>query len=200
MSTSGHAVHVSAVLVPAVLMAGWALAADVRAWAGRRGAAAPGNVLIAAALMSTGAAAVHAMVVRFHLVDDLLSGVFFAVTAAAQLGWAVTVVRRPGPRVLLSGLVLQGGLVGLWLWTRTIGIPFGAAAGQREPVGVLDATAVVLELVVVACCALALRPAPQDGSFGLYASGSTLSTPHEWNLSRPPSWSRLDRFRRTLSH
>ena len=66
---------------------------------------------------------------------------------------------RTAALVLLFGLVGQGALVGLWLWTRTIGVPVGAAAGQREPVGVLDATSVVFELVIVACCAGALRPA-----------------------------------------
>jgi len=140
-------------------MACWALAADVRAWAVRRGGAAPDSLLLSAGLMSAGAAAVHALVFRVHLAEDPLYGVFFAVTAVAQLGWAVAVVRRPGARVLLFGLVGQGALVGLWLWTRTIGVPVGAAAGQREPVGVLDATSVVFELVIVACCAGALRPA-----------------------------------------
>lgn len=154
---TGHAGHIGSLLGPALLMvllAGWS---DLRAWARRRGDELAPTAALVAAVLSVGAAAIHAVVVPAHLSEDLLYGVFFAVVAGAQGSWAVVTVLQPHPRVLLAGLVGNLAVVSLWLVTRTAGIPVGAGARRTEPLGLLDTSCGALELGVVVCCALVLR-------------------------------------------
>jgi hypothetical protein len=147
-----HAVHLGTLLGPALLLAFWATWADLRAWLRRHDENQLPTAALVAAALSTGAAVIHAIVVPPHLSESLLYGAFFLVLALAQLGWAFLVVVRPVPVVLVAGMAANVGVVLLWAATRSAGIPFGVAAGRREPVGVLDATCGLLELGVIACC------------------------------------------------
>jgi hypothetical protein len=156
MSASGpvsqHAAHLGTLAGPVLLLTFWATWSELRAWMRRKGdALVPTAVLLAAAL-SVGAAAIHAMVTPSHLQEDLLYGGFFAALTVAQLGWAGLVVLRPQPWVLAAGAIGNIGVVALWGITRTVGIPLGIAAGQREAVGILDVSCGLLELGIAACC------------------------------------------------
>jgi hypothetical protein len=153
-SVSNHAAHLGTLVGPVVLLAFWATWSELRAWLHRQDdVQVPTPVLVAAAL-SGGAAVIHAIVIPAHLTQSILYGVFFAALAVVQLGWAVLVVVRPRPWVLAAGAAANLAVITLWGLTRTVGIPLGVAAGQRESVGVLDSTCGLLELGVVTCCAL----------------------------------------------
>lgn len=98
---------------------------------------------------SLAAGTIHLAVVRDHLVEDSLSGIFFIALGIFQLGWAVLYARRPqvGPTVL--ALAVNALVLSIWLVTRTAGLPFGAHPGVAEPIGIADLFASAFELVLV---------------------------------------------------
>jgi hypothetical protein len=150
---SQHAVHVGTLMGPVLLLAFWASWSDLRAWLRRQDEVLVPTAALVAAALSVGAGAIHAIVVPAHLAEDLLYGGLFTVLAVTQLAWAVRLVVRPQPWLLVAGVVGNLAVVALWGLTRAVAVPFGAAAGQREAVGVLDGSCGLLELAVVACCA-----------------------------------------------
>ena len=83
---------------------------------------------------------------------------FFAVVAAAQIGWgAVALVRAPRWWLALGA---AGNLVvaATWVVSRTAGLPMGVYAGIKLPVGFPDALATALEVVIaVGAAALMIR-------------------------------------------
>ena len=102
------------------------------------------------ALLSAGAGILHLAVLGPHLRKFWLFGVFFAVAALGQLGWALLVMMRPSRRVWLAGAVGNALVILLWILSRTVGLPLGAEAGQAEPVGFVDALSTAYEALVVA--------------------------------------------------
>jgi hypothetical protein len=109
---------------------------------------------ILAAACSTGASAVHLAVIPEHLAAYVPAGFFFAGLAAFQLVWAFGVARRPIPSLMAVGLAVNAAMIGLWLWSRTLGFPLGAEAGAVEPVGYPDALATLLEAMLVVIAGL----------------------------------------------
>jgi hypothetical protein len=107
------------------------------------------------AVVSTAvAASVHAAVGPAHFREQTLFGLFFALSALAQLTWSVAMVVRASPRLLAVGAVGNVGLAVLWLATRTVGLP-GLLPGP-ESVGAWDLACVVSELVAAVACVQAL--------------------------------------------
>jgi hypothetical protein len=122
--------------------------------------ARPSETLLPLAVVSSAAAAgVHAAMAPSHFSEGFLLGLFFALSATAQLGWASLALTSGGVPLLLGGVLLNLGCVLLWAITRTLGLPFGLIPGP-EAVGGWDVATVVWELVVTACCLAALRRAP----------------------------------------
>jgi hypothetical protein len=119
---------------------------------------------VAAALLSAGAAAIHASAAGPHFAEHLLIGALFVVTALAQAAWAALVLTAPSGRLLAAGVVGNLGVVGAWAMSRTVGLPFGPEAWVPEPVAALDLAATSFEIVVVAACILVL------GTGGPYAA------------------------------
>lgn len=77
-------------------------------------------------------------------------GLFFLVTTIAQALYAVILLRWPGQRLLLAGILDNSAIILLYLLTRTVGIPFfGPEAREIEEVGLLDVGATVAEAVLV---------------------------------------------------
>lgn len=135
------AVHVVAALaIAALTLAVVPLAAGARVYA----AAAQ------VALLSAGAAAIHFVVISEHFEEWWIFGLFFAVTAMAQLTWAVLIVTRCSRLLTWSGVVGNAAIVALWIVTRTAGMPLGPDAGTPEPVGVADSVASAFEVGIVA--------------------------------------------------
>jgi hypothetical protein len=81
------------------------------------------------------AAAVHLVAAFEHVDEGGLHVAFFAVVTLAQLVLAWLLLRRPGPAVLLTGIWGTLSVVGVYVLSRTTGLPVGqhthpAALGQ----------------------------------------------------------------------
>ncbi len=113
------------------------------------------RLLLAAGLLGT--AAIHAAVIPEHLTEWAAAGVFFVVLVAAELGVVALLLARPQPRVLLAAVAVSIGPLAVWLYSRTVGIPFGLGAGVPEPVGLSDITASVLEISTLLVAVVLLR-------------------------------------------
>ena len=119
------------------------------------------------AFTSLAAGAIHAVVVPEHLEEALLFGAFFAAAAIFQIAWAAMLRDgRDRDRWFLSvGVVANAALIVLWAVSRTVGVPVGPEPWMPEPKGVLDVTATVLELILVAVALLwSSGPRDADGS------------------------------------
>jgi len=106
------------------------------------------------ALASFGAAALHFAFVPGHFSEYWAHGTFFVVVAWLQLAWAIGMLVKPSRTLLFVGL-LNIVVVGVWIVSRTAGIPIGPETGS-EPVGFPDTLSVVLESIIVLGSALLL--------------------------------------------
>jgi len=103
------------------------------------------------------AGAIHVEAAIGHFEETWLYSGFFASLAVLQLVWGVRVYSRPAPNWLRLGSAVSLAVVGIWLVSRTVGIPFGPEALQPEAVGPLDAAATVDELAIAGICFLLLE-------------------------------------------
>ncbi len=124
-----------------------------------KGAAASGFLLPLAAVASLVAGAGHLIVVAQNPTDWWEYVAFFLVSGAAQVACAALLVLRPAPWVLVSGIAGNVALLGMYLYTRTWGIPVGPAVGHQDKAGVLDMSVALSEVAIVVflCGALAGR-------------------------------------------
>lgn len=108
------------------------------------------------AVSSVVAGLIHYAVVPEHRSEWVMDAVFFTLLGAFQLIWAATVWtdrRRP---VLIVGALVNAVAIGLWVVTRTAGLPFGPEAGEAETVGVIDVLCVLAEAIVLVTAVTAL--------------------------------------------
>jgi hypothetical protein len=114
----------------------------------------PARILSAIAMASIAAGAINiaaAATVGRAATQNLA---FFAVAAAAQLGWgAVALVRAPR-WWLAAGAAGNLVVAATWVVSRTAGLPAGVYAGIKLPVGFPDALATALEVAIVAGAAV----------------------------------------------
>ncbi|QWC86174.1 hypothetical protein KLP28_05565 [Nocardioidaceae bacterium] len=114
---------------------------------------------------SVAAALVHALVVPGHLRPEAgaVLAPAFAVVAALQAGWAYAVARstRSAATVpaalLVTGLALHGGALGIWLMSRTWGLPTAIYPGPVPAFGAPDLLAAVWQLLTVVAVAVLLH-------------------------------------------
>jgi len=111
---------------------------------------ANGPLRFAVAMLSMGAAWIHLAVTGEHLAEFWLFGAFFATIAGLQAVWAIAVLLRPTTFVCVSGVIVNAGIVAIWVTSRTIGMPFGPEPWTPEPPGILDVSSTMLELLIVA--------------------------------------------------
>jgi hypothetical protein len=78
-------------------------------------------------------------------------------SAVFQAVWAWVAIDRPGRRMLVVGAAVNAVFVGVWVWSRTLGLPIGPEAGIREPIGLADGLTVAFEVAVVTLCVGLLR-------------------------------------------
>ena len=116
------------------------------------------------ATASIAAGLIHASVVRHHLEESIVLGVGFFATALFQIGWAASVSVRLDARTLDVGVAVNGAVVAAWIASRTVGLPFGPHTWVVEPVGAADATATILELLIVIGSTLVRISQPDQGS------------------------------------
>ncbi|HWC35870.1 MAG TPA: hypothetical protein VG650_13720 [Mycobacteriales bacterium] len=119
---------------------------------GHRGAALP-----LVGLGSAAAACVHFVVMPEHFREATIYGLFFAIAATMQLGFAALTLARPSRSLIRAGLAGNASVVLLWLCTRTVAIPLGPDAGTTEAVSGLDILATGFELLIVAAAIITLR-------------------------------------------
>jgi hypothetical protein len=74
-----------------------------------------------------------------------------------QLAWAVQAMDSPPLPVPRLFAAINAAVIGLWLVSRTIGLPVGPEPWTREAVGTADIVCSALEAVVVVLLVLALR-------------------------------------------
>ncbi|MCH9732558.1 MAG: hypothetical protein K0U84_23320 [Actinomycetia bacterium] len=108
-----------------------------------------GLIARVAAAASLGAALIHFATLPAHWQEWPPSGVFFALLAVFQFGWALAMALRPQIAVLTTGIVANLGAIALWVLSRTSGIPFGPHAGEAEAMRAAGVAAVLLEATVV---------------------------------------------------
>ncbi len=130
------------------------------------------------AILSVVGAGIHLYVAPEHFEEWWAFGWFFLVVAAAQVATALLVLWGRALMLIVAAIVANAGTVLVWVVSRTDGLPIGPpvldmtggladptkggygthAVGLPEPVGVLDLTATVCELLVLAAlCALLPR-------------------------------------------
>jgi hypothetical protein len=109
--------------------------------------------LVAASL---GAAGIHFAVIVPHFNEYRPYGVFFLAVAWFQAIWAVLVVTNEDRRLLLAGLAVNAVVVGIWVWSRTAGLPIGPEPGMPEEIGAADSISTALEAVIVVWTTLLL--------------------------------------------
>lgn len=111
-----------------------------------RSAVSKSLVLFAAAL-SMGTAIIHLAVGLGSVAGlDSLAGLFAAAGVFEAL-WAVAVLVRPGRAVAITGIVVNMGIVALWLAGRAIGLPSAGLAGSATAAQLVVATAFGVLLV-----------------------------------------------------
>jgi hypothetical protein len=101
------------------------------------------------ALASASAALIHVMAASHHFAEWRLFGTGFVVMAVLQGASAVTFERTAWRRAPLAAVLVNAPIVLLWVWSRTLGLPFGPGAGEPEAVGIADALCSVTELVII---------------------------------------------------
>jgi hypothetical protein len=142
----------------------------------------------AAAAAALIAAGIHLDIAPEHLREWWLYGGFFLTVAAAQAALAVLVLRAPRLIVLLGGIWGTVGLIGIYVLSRTTGLPISPPGGHAghalghghavvagvlsgvpiipgsgnpnvERVGSLDLTALGAELILIVALVALLSPA-----------------------------------------
>ncbi len=104
------------------------------------------------AVLSVATAVIHFAVAGAHFQEYWLFGVFMLVAAWLQLSWAILALIRPSRVTLWIGIVLNAGVVVVYIVTRTVGDVVGPTPHEVEPVGFGDLLCTVLEAVVAAVC------------------------------------------------
>jgi hypothetical protein len=118
-------------------------------------------VLAASVVLTLGAAAIHAAVIRDHFEESRLFGTFFVLATLLQLTWAAAVFIVPSRTLVVLGAAGNTALILVWILSRTSGLPVGPEPWTPEPVGGLDLFASMFEAVAVYFSLLfLLRPAP----------------------------------------
>lgn len=117
----------------------------------------------AAGFLSAGAGLIHFGAGPAHQAEWWVYGVFFYGAATAQIGFAVIVWTqgiegwggwgRVRGKLYLVGIVGNAAIILLWVITRTVGVPVGPEAGEREAAGLLDVVSTVLEVALIAVLA-----------------------------------------------
>jgi hypothetical protein len=112
------------------------------------------------AVLSFGAGVIHFTVSGEYYSLSWAHGTFFAVIAWLQVAWAVGVILRPTRRLLVTGVLLNAGIIGVWVMSRVWGVPVGPEAWTPESVALADALSSGCEFGIVALSlAVLVQPA-----------------------------------------
>lgn len=104
-------------------------------------------------LASVGAGAIHLAVTPVHFAEWWGYGVFFLALGLFQIAYGLPLLTprlAPGflSRYALIGAIVNIAVIGLYIVTRTEGIPLGPEAGETEGVGIPDIVSKLLEALL----------------------------------------------------
>jgi hypothetical protein len=135
----------------------------------------PGLAWLLAGLMAA-AGAIHFAMAPGHSVEGdgvvgLLEPLGFVIAGWFQFGIAAVILAGRGNRTTwMAAMVGSVALIGLWLMSRTIGLPIGAEAFEAEAVGGVDLFTVVMQ-AGAAITASILMVAPRSIRLSPVAAG-----------------------------
>jgi hypothetical protein len=107
------------------------------------------TAVLAAAVMSMAAGWLHFAFVASHWRDWWAYGAFFLATGVFQALLAPALLRWPNAWTALAGIVGNLGIVGMYVLSRTSGIPMGPHTGVVEKATVVDLTCTAGEIVLI---------------------------------------------------
>jgi hypothetical protein len=117
-----------------------------------------GLLLAAVATVSVASGLIHFAAVPEHWADYRIAALFFVGLGIFQVVWAALVMGRPGRLLSAVGAAASLLTIGIWIASRTSGLPFGPFAGVAERAGPADIVSTILEeVLVVALILLAFR-------------------------------------------
>ena len=123
------------------------------------------------ATLSLAAAAIHFAVVPEHVLEYAPFGMLFLGLGWFQTFWAVAYVMGFERRLTLTAIVVNVGAAAVWLWSRTLGLPFGPEPFVPEGVGGVDVVANIEEVVLVGLLLRrATRPRPAEEERSTYSA------------------------------
>ena len=110
--------------------------------------------------LCTGAAVIHFAMVPAHAGGSMIDPLGFAVAGWFQLWIAgAALTGRAGRRTWAASAVGNLAIAGLWVWSRTVGLPIGEHTGVVEEVGAIDLTCQILGIgAAVLSARLVLSP------------------------------------------
>lgn len=148
-------------------MAGLPLAAHARV-------SAP-PLAVGVAVLSVGAGYVHLAYMQSHWQVWWAYGAFFLAMAVGQSLFAIAVLLYPRRWVLLAGVGGNLAIVGMYVLSRTEGVPMGPHTGVAEEAGAVDIATTASEIVVVAALLVMLGGATRRWCFNaLLVAGASL--------------------------
>jgi hypothetical protein len=116
-------------------------------------------VRLALGAAAIGAGVIHLAFAPEHLTEYLPLGIGFLTAGVLQIGWGAAMVALDSRRLLLAGAAGSLLFVGVYIMTRTIGLPLGPDAFKPETFGAADLLCCALELPVAGgAYLLARRP------------------------------------------
>jgi len=126
-------------------------------WLGRRRT----EKVVGVCVVISGSA--HGLVTHQHFQEWWGYGIFFLIAAVCLIGFGLALITdaidpryTPGDvhrlrrLMYIAGAIGNISILGLYVLTRTVGIPLGPAAGSVEPVGAIDLIAKTTETLAVA--------------------------------------------------
>jgi hypothetical protein len=113
----------------------------------------------AAAALSFLAGAVHIAALPEHVGESLLFGAFFGVSGTFQVATGLALRARASRVLWAAVLAANAGVAGLWVLSRTTGVPAGPRPWVPERIGPLDAVATLCEIALVVLAVFRLRNA-----------------------------------------
>jgi hypothetical protein len=115
------------------------------------------TVLLFVAALAFTDGLIHVGAAVDHFDEFPLYALVFGALAAAQIGWAATLLRSPTRLVLLLGCYFNLAVIALWIASRTIGVPIAPRPWVPEAVGVADLVETVGEtMTVIAALSVAM--------------------------------------------
>jgi hypothetical protein len=108
-----------------------------------------GLLLAAVATVSVASGLIHFAAVPEHWADYRMAAVFFVGLGIFQVVWAALVLGRPSRCLYAVGAAASLLNIGIWIASRTSGLPFGPFAGVAERAGRADIVSTILEEVLV---------------------------------------------------